>query len=394
MSTDAVVIVSGARTPMGGFQGSLSPVTAPELGAASIRAAVARAGLQPADVQEVIMGNVLPAGLRQGPARQAMRQAGLPDGTGATTINKLCGSGMKATMFGHDLIKAGSMDTVVAGGMESMSNAPYLLMKARGGYRMGHGDAPRDHMFFDGLEDAETGRLMGEFAQDMADEKGYSREAMDEFAIRSLSRARKAMEEGWLSAEIEPVTVRTRKGETEVRDDEQPHNASIEKIPTLRPAFRRDGTVTAANASSISDGASALVLMRESVAREKGVQPMARILGHATHSRHPSEFTVAPVGAIEKVLAKAGWQKEDVDLFEINEAFAMVAMMPIDELGLDPEKVNINGGACAQGHPIGSTGSRLIVTLMYALKRLGKKRGVAALCIGGGEATAVAIEVL
>ena len=394
MSTDAVVIVSGARTPMGGFQGSLSPVSAPELGAVSIRAAVARAGLQPADIQEVIMGNVLPAGLRQGPARQAMRQAGLPDGTGATTINKLCGSGMKATMFGHDLIKAGSMDTVVAGGMESMTNAPYLLLKARSGYRMGHGDAPKDHMFFDGLEDAETGRLMGEFAQDMADEKGYSREAMDEFAIRSLSRARKAMDEGWLDAEIEPVTVRTRKGETEVREDEQPHNASIEKIPTLRPAFRRDGTVTAANASSISDGASALVLMRESVAKEKGVQPMARILGHATHSRHPSEFTVAPVGAIEKVLAKAGWDKEDVDLFEINEAFAMVAMMPIDELGLDPEKVNINGGACAQGHPIGSTGSRLIVTLMYALKRLGKKRGVAALCIGGGEATAVAIEVL
>ena len=394
MSSDNVVIVSGARTPMGGFQGSLATVSAPELGAISISEAIRRAGLQPADVQEVIMGNVLPAGLKQGPARQAMRQAGLPDSTGATTINKLCGSGMKAAMFAHDLIKAGTNDVMVAGGMESMSNAPYLLLGARKGYRMGPGDAPQDHMFLDGLEDAETGRLMGSFAQDMADQKGYSREDMDNYAIQSLKRAKSAIEQGLLKDEVVPVTVKSRKGDIVVEHDEQPFNANIEKIPSLRPAFKKDGTVTAANASSISDGASALVLMRESEAEKRGLKPLARIVAHSTQSQHPSEFTCAPVGAIETLFAKTGWTKEDVDLFEINEAFAMVAMMPIRELGLDPEKVNIHGGACAQGHPVGSTGSRLLVTLMHSLKHYGKQRGVAALCIGGGEATAMAIEML
>ena len=391
---DSVVIVGGARTPMGGFMGSLSSVPAVDLGAIAIEEAINRAGIDKADVEDVTMGCVLPAGMKQGPARQAMRKAGLPDATGATTINKLCGSGMKATMFAHDAIKAGTVDIAVAGGMESMSNAPYVLEGARGGYRMGAGPAPQDHMFLDGLKDAETGKLMGAFAQEVADKKGYTREQMDEYAIRSLTRAKKAIEEGLNNAEIVPVTVKTRKGETVVDNDEQPFNANIEKIPTLRPAFAKDGTVTAANASSISDGASALVLMRESTAEEKGAKPIARIVAHSTNSQHPSEFTIAPVGAIEKVLDKAGWSKDDVDVFEINEAFAMVAMMPILDLGLDPEKVNIYGGACAQGHPVGSTGSRLIVTLMNALKNTGGKKGVAALCIGGGEATAVAIEML
>jgi acetyl-CoA C-acetyltransferase len=391
---DNVVIVGGARTPMGGFMGSLSTVPAVELGAIAIEEAINRAGIDKADVEDVTMGCVLPAGMKQGPARQAMRKAGLPDATGATTINKLCGSGMKATMFAHDAIKAGTVDIAVAGGMESMSNAPYVLEGARSGYRMGAGSAPQDHMFLDGLQDAETGKLMGAFAQEVADKKGYTREQMDEYAIRSLTRAKKAIEEGLNNAEIVPVTVKTRKGETVVDNDEQPFNANIEKIPTLRPAFAKDGTVTAANASSISDGASALVLMRESTAEEKGAKPIARIVAHSTNSQHPSEFTIAPVGAIEKVLAKAGWSKDDVDVFEINEAFAMVAMMPILDLGLDPEKVNIYGGACAQGHPVGSTGSRLIVTLMNALKNTGGKKGVAALCIGGGEATAIAIEML
>jgi len=391
---DNVVIVGGARTPMGGFMGSLSTVPAVELGAIAIEEAINRAGIDKADVEDVTMGCVLPAGMKQGPARQAMRKAGLPDATGATTINKLCGSGMKATMFAHDAIKAGTVDIAVAGGMESMSNAHYVLEGARSGYRMGAGSAPQDHMFLDGLQDAETGKLMGAFAQEVADQKGYTREQMDEYAIRSLTRAKKAIEEGLNTAEIVPVTVKTRKGETVVDNDEQPFNANIEKIPTLRPAFAKDGTVTAANASSISDGASALVLMRESTAEEKGAKPIARIVAHSTNSQHPSEFTIAPVGAIEKVLDKAGWSKDDVDVFEINEAFAMVAMMPIIDLGLDAEKVNIYGGACAQGHPVGSTGSRLIVTLMNALKNTGGKKGVAALCIGGGEATAVAIEML
>ena len=388
-----IVIVNGARTAMGGFQGSLSGVTAPELGAVTIKEAIARAGLQPTDIEEVIMGCVLPAGLKQGPDRQAMRKAGLPDSTGAVTINKLCGSGMKAVMQAADMIKAGSATYVVAGGMESMTNAPYVLPKARGGFRMGHGEI-KDHMFLDGLEDAETGRLMGSFAQDMANTKGYTREQMDDFAIRSLKRAQTAVNEGYFADEIVPVTVSTRKGDVVVDKDEQPFNANIDKIPTLRPAFAKDGTITAANASSISDGASALVLTSADNAATQGLNPLAKIVAYASNSQHPSEFTIAPVGAIQKVLDKAGWTAEEVDLWEINEAFAMVTMCPMDEFKLDPEKVNINGGACALGHPVGSTGSRIILTLIHALKRIGGKKGVAALCIGGGEATAVAIELI
>ncbi|AWV87193.1 thiolase family protein [Acinetobacter radioresistens] len=388
-----IVILNGARTAMGGFQGSLATKTAPELGAAVIKEAVSRAGLQAHDVEEVIMGCVLPAGLKQGPARQAMRLAGIPDSTGAVTINKLCGSGMKAVMQAADMIKAGSADIVVAGGMESMTNAPYLLPKARGGFRMGHGEI-KDHMFLDGLEDAETGRLMGSFAQDMANERGYTREQMDDFAIRSLKRAQTAITEGYFKDEIVPVTVSSRKGEAVVDQDEQPFNANIDKIPSLRPAFAKDGTITAANASSISDGASALVLCSDETAKQRGSQPLAKIIASASNSQHPSEFTIAPVGAVKKVLDKAGWTAADVDLWEINEAFAMVTMCPIDEFGLDPEKVNIHGGACALGHPVGSTGSRIILTLIHALKRTGGHKGVAALCIGGGEATAVAIEIL
>ncbi|WDZ50639.1 thiolase family protein [Acinetobacter vivianii] len=388
-----IVIVNGARTAMGGFQGALSGVTAPELGAVTIKEAIARSGLQPTDVEEVIMGCVLPAGLKQGPARQAMRKAGLPDSTGAVTINKLCGSGMKAVMQAADMIKAGSADIVVAGGMESMTNAPYVLPKARGGYRMGHGEI-KDHMFLDGLEDAETGRLMGSFAQDMANQRSYTREQMDDFAIRSLHRAQKAITEGYFKDEIVPVTVSTRKGDVVVDQDEQPLSAKIDKIPSLKPAFAKDGTITAANASSISDGASALLLTSSDVAAQRGLQPLAKIIATASNSQHPSEFTIAPVGAIEKVLKKAGWDAQEVDLWEINEAFAMVTMCPIDDFKLDAEKVNINGGACALGHPVGSTGSRIILTLIHALKRTGCKKGVAALCIGGGEATAVAIELI
>ncbi len=368
-----IVIVNGARTAMGGFQGSLSGLTAPELGAVTIKEAIARAGLQPTDVEEVIMGCVLPAGLKQGPARQAMRKAGLPDSTGAVTINKLCGSGMKAVMQAADMIKAGSAEVVVAGGMESMTNAPYVLPKARAGYRMGHGEI-KDHMFFDGLEDAETGRLMGSFAQDMANTRGYTREQMDDFAIRSLKRAQTAITEGYFKDEIVPVTVPSRKGDDLVDQDEQPLNAKIDKIPSLKPAFAKDGTITAANASSISDGASALVLTSSEVAAQRGLQPLAKIIATASNSQHPSEFTIAPVGAIEKVLKKAGWNAQDVDLWEINEAFAMVTMCPIDDFKLDAEKVNINGGACALGHPVGSTGSRIILTLIHALKRTGGKK--------------------
>jgi len=393
MTDIVIVIVNGARTAMGGFQGALSGVTAPELGAVTIKEAIARSGLQPTDVEEVIMGCVLPAGLKQGPARQAMRKAGLPDSTGAVTINKLCGSGMKAVMQAADMIKAGSADIVVAGGMESMTNAPYVLPKARGGYRMGHGEI-KDHMFLDGLEDAETGRLMGSFAQDMANQRSYTREQMDDFAIRSLHRAQKAITEGYFKDEIVPVTVSTRKGDVVVDQDEQPLSAKIDKIPSLKPAFAKDGTITAANASSISDGASALVLTSSDVAAQRGLQPLAKIIATASNSQHPSEFTIAPVGAIEKVLKKAGWDAQEVDLWEINEAFAMVTMCPIDDFKLDAEKVNINGGACALGHPVGSTGSRIILTLIHALKRTGGKKGVAALCIGGGEATAVAIELI
>lgn len=391
--SDPIVIVNGARTPMGGFQGSLSACSAPELGATAIKEAVSRAGLQPADIQEVIMGCVLPAGLKQGPARQASLQAGLPEATGCTTINKLCGSGMKAAMMAHDLIKAGSNDIMIAGGMESMTNAPYVMEKARAGLRMGHAEV-KDHMFLDGLEDAETGRLMGSFAQEVADKKSLTREDMDAFAIASLERANKAIAEGSFDAEIVPVTIKTRKGEQTVTFDEQPGNAKIDKIPQLRPAFSKDGTVTAANASSISDGASALVLMKESTAKAKGLAPLARIVGHSTQSQHPSEFTMAPIGSLQSLLNKTGWSVEDVDLFEINEAFAMVTMMAMNEFNIPHEKVNVYGGACALGHPVGSSGSRIILTLIHALKQHGKTRGIASLCIGGGEATAMALEII
>lgn len=388
-----IVIVDAVRTAMGGFQGSLASCTAPDLGAVTIQHAVARSGLSVTDIDEVIFGCVLPAGLKQGPARQAMRQAGLPDSTGATTINKICGSGMKAVMQAADAIQAGSAQIVVAGGMESMSNALYLLDKARAGFRMGHGKVT-DHMFQEGLEDAETGLSMGVLAQDMADKKNYTREQQDEYAIRSLNRAVAAIQNGYFKNEIVPVTVHSRKGEVIVDQDEQPLNAKIEKISSLRPAFKKDGTITAANASSISDGASALVITSDVVAAERGLKPLATVVAYATHSQHPSEFTLAPVGAIQKVLDKAGWSVTDVDLWEINEAFAMVTMLAIDAFDLDPAKVNIQGGACALGHPLGSSGSRIIVTLIHALKRIGAKKGVASLCIGGGEATAVAVELI
>ena len=393
MSDQSIVIVGGARTPMGGFQGSLSSISAVDLGAISIREAVARAGIAATDVDEVIMGCVLPAGLKQGPARQASLNAGLPAATGCTTINKLCGSGMKAVMQAHDALKAGSNSIMVAGGMESMSNAPYIIEKARSGLRMGHGEI-KDHMFFDGLEDARTGRLMGSFAQDTADQYGLTREDMDAYAIESLKRAQAAIENGTLASEIVPVTVKTRKGEVVVKDDEQPLNANLDKIPSLKPAFKKDGTVTAANASSISDGASALVMMTAAEAERRGLKPLARIVAHATQSQDPSEFTLAPIGAMTNLFNKTGWSAADVDLFEINEAFAMVAMLAMREHGLDHAKVNIYGGACAQGHPVGSTGSRIIITLINALQQTGGKRGVASLCIGGGEATAVAIELV
>jgi acetyl-CoA C-acetyltransferase len=391
--SDAVYIIDGARTPMGGLMGELSTLSAVNLGEVAIRSALEKSNLSGDDIDEVIMGCVLPSGLRQGPARQAAIDAGIPDSVGATTINKLCGSGMKSVMLSHDLIRAGTNQVMVAGGMESMSNAPYLLPKARGGLRMGHGEL-QDCMFTDGLEDAKTGRLMGAFAQDVADQHQLTREGMDEYAIGSLRRAMAAIESGALTAEIAPVTVKHRRGETIIDTDEQPGNANIDKIPQLKPAFKADGTVTAANSSSISDGASALVLASETAVAEKGLKPMAKILGHTTHSRHPSEFTLAPIDAIKTLLDRLNWQASDVDLFEINEAFAMVTMLAIKEVGIDPDKVNVNGGACAQGHPIGSTGSRIIVSLIHALKRRGLNRGIASLCIGGGEATAVAVELV
>lgn len=382
--SDNVYVLGAARTPIGSFQGVLASLSAPDLGAHAMSAALNQSGLAVDSVNEVIMGNVISAGLKQAPARQAMRNAGLPDSCHALTVNKVCGSGMKATMLGHDLIRSGSADVVITGGMESMTNAPYLLTKARAGQRMGHGQM-FDSMFTDGLEDAETGGAMGAFAQSTADDYQLTREAMDAYAIQSLERARAAMTGGQLADEIAAMDVA---GGT-VAEDEQPGRAKVEKIPTLRPAFKADGTITAANSSSISDGASALVLGGDSAGN--GGTPMARIVGHSTHSQHPSEFTIAPVGAIGKLLAKLGWTADDVDLFEINEAFAMVTMLAISELKLDPERVNIYGGACAQGHPIGSTGSRLIVTLAHAMQRLDLKRGIAALCIGGGEATAIAL---
>ena len=388
-----IVIVAATRAPMGSFQGSLSGLSAPDLGAVAIQAALKQTNIPVDEIDEVIMGCVLPAGVKQGPARQAMRKAGLPDHVGATTINKVCGSGMKAAMLASDAIKADSIKIAVVGGMESMSNAPYLLPKARTGYRMGHGQVI-DHMFMDGLEDAYTGRAMGSFAQGMADQKSYTREQMDEFAIRSLTRAQKAIQEGYFEAEIVPVTVTTRQGDVVVDTDENPGNAKIDKIPTLRPAFAKDGTITAANSSSISDGASALLITSEQEAKQRGLKVLAEIKAYTTNSQLPEEFTIAPVGAIEKLLKKVGWSADEVDLWEINEAFAMVTMAAIDAFKLDPEKVNINGGACALGHPLGSSGSRIIVTLIHALKRLGKRKGIAALCIGGGEATAIAIEIV
>ena len=393
MSADPIVIVGMARTPMGGFNGVLSDATGPELGASAIRAALERSGVPSADVDEVIMGCVLPHGQRQGPARQAAIYAGIPDAAGATTINKLCGSGMKAAMLAFDQIKAGTNQIMVAGGMESMSRAPYLLPKARTGLRMGHGEL-QDAMFTDGLEDAKTGRLMGAFAQDVADQFQVTREDMDDYAIKSLQKALAAIENDALTDEIVPVEISTRAGKVVISIDEQPGKANLDKIKTLKPAFKADGTVTAANSSSISDGASALVLASSDAVTSNGLKPLAKILGHSTHSRHPSEFTLAPIDAIQKLLTKVGWSLADVDLFEINEAFAMVTMLAIREVGIDPDKVNIYGGACAQGHPIGSTGSRLIVTLVHALKRQGLTRGIAALCIGGGEATAIAIELV
>ncbi len=380
-----IYIASAARTPVGSFQGSLSSLSAPELGAQAIKASLTQSHIVGSEVNEVIMGNVVGAGLKQAPARQAMRNSGLSDSCGATTINKVCGSGMKAIMLAADLLKAESSETIVAGGMESMSNAPYLIPKARSGLRMGHQEM-QDALFLDGLEDAETGGSMGSFAQNTADEYQLTRQDMDEYAIQSVTRARKAIQEKSLESEISPIET----GKETVCDDEQPGRAKLDKISSLRPAFKTDGTITAANSSSISDGASSLILTsNESVL---STDPLARIVGHSTHSIHPSQFTIAPVGAIEKLTSKLGWQLEEVDLFEINEAFAMVTMIAIQELNLDPEKVNIYGGACAQGHPIGSTGSRLVVTLAHAMKRLDMKKGIAALCIGGGEATAVALE--
>lgn len=393
-ATDPVVIVDGARTPMGSFQGDLKDITAPALGAAAIKGALERAGVKPEDVQEVIMGCVLPAGMGQAPARQAAHGAGIPWDAGATTINKMCGSGMKATMLANDMIRAGVNDVMISGGLESMTNAPYLMLKARAGLRMGH-DKVWDHMFLDGLEDAyEPGRLMGTYAEDTAQHYQFTREAQDDFAIASLKRAKTANEDGSFAHEIEPVTVKTRKGEVTVDHDEQPFNAQLEKIPTLRPAFRQDGTVTAANSSSISDGAAALVLMKLSEAEKRGLTPRAKILGHSTHAQEPAWFTTAPVHAIGKLLDRLDWQARDVDLYEINEAFAVVTMAAMREHDLPHDKVNIHGGACALGHPVGASGARILVTLMNALEKTDQKRGVASLCIGGGEATAVAIERL
>ena len=389
---DPIVIVDGARTPMGSFQGDLSGATAPELGATSIKAALTRAGIAAEDIEDVIMGCVLPAGLKQAPARQASLGAGIPEAAGCTTINKMCGSGMKAIMLAHDQLLAGSNDVMVAGGLESMSNAPYLLPKVRTGLRMGHGEV-QDHMFIDGLEDAyEPGKLMGHFAEKTATHYQFTRQAQDDFAITSLQRAQQAMQSGAFDTEIEAVTIKTRKGNKTISADEQPPKADLERIPALRPAFDPDGTVTAANASSISDGAAAVVLMRQSEADRRGLSPRARILAHASHAQAPAWFTTAPVYAMEKLLTKVGWQSNEVDLFEINEAFACVTMAAMHELGLDHEKVNVYGGACALGHPVGASGARIVVTLMNALERHSLKTGVASLCIGGGEATAIAIE--
>lgn len=392
MQEDPIVIAGMARTPMGSFQGSLATVSAPELGSVAIKSALERAGVAPEAISEVVMGCVLAAGQGQAPARQAAIGAGIPTDVGATTVNKMCGSGMKATMFGYDMILAGSAEITVTGGLESMSNTPYLLPKVRKGLRMGHSQV-QDHMFTDGLEDAyDKGQLMGVFAENTAEKYQFTREAQDDFAIRSLRRGKLANEDGSFDAEMAPVTIRGRKGETVVSQDEQPFKADIDKIPNLKPAFRKGGTVTPANSSSISDGASALILMRRSEAERRGLTPLANIVAHATHSQDPAWFTTAPVGAISKVLEKTGWSKDEVELFEINEAFAVVTMAAMKEHGLSADQVNIHGGACAMGHPVGSSGSRIICTLVGAMQKYEVNKGIAALCIGGGEATAVAIE--
>jgi acetyl-CoA C-acetyltransferase len=394
MNPDPIVIVAAARTPMGAFQGELKSFAAPELGAAAIRAAVERAKIRPEDVQEVLMGCVLPAGQGQAPARQASLGAGLPLAAGCTTVNKMCGSGMKAAMLAHDVLLTEKDFVIVAGGMESMTNAPYLLPKARAGLRMGHGQVI-DHMFYDGLEDAyDKGKLMGVFAEDCAQKFSFSRQAQDEFAIASLERAQKANKQGGFAWEITPIAIKAGKDEKFIEMDEQPFKANFEKIPTLKPAFRKDGTVTAANSSSISDGAAALVLMRRSTAERRGLTPLALIAGHSTHAQEPGLFTTAPVGAIAKLFERTGWSAKNVDLYEINEAFAVVTMAAMKEHGLPHDKVNVHGGACALGHPIGASGARIVVTLIGALRKYGLKRGVASLCIGGGEATAMAVELV
>ena len=387
--TDSVVIVAAKRTPIGAFQGVLAGATAPQLGATAAAAAIAASGLQPADIQEVIMGCVLPAGLGQAPARQAAIAAGIPTSTPATTINKMCGSGLKAIMMAADQIRSGDVHTVLAGGLESMTNAPYLLLKARGGYRMGHGEI-LDHMFYDGLQSPWDGQLMGCFAEATADKYGFTREAQDAFAAESVRRALLAVEGGLFEAEIAPVTVKGRKGEVVVSRDETPFTCDIARIPQLKPAFRKDGTVTAASSSSISDGASAVVLMSESAARARGLKPLARVVSYTSHAQAPEWFTTAPTGAIRKLFERTGWAAGDVDLYEVNEAFAGVAMAAQHELGLDHARLNVHGGACALGHPVGATGARIVTTLLHALAR----RGVASLCIGGGEATAIALEML
>ncbi len=399
MLNDPVVIVSAARTPLGAFQGELKDFTAAQLGAAAIRAAVERSGLKPEQVQEVIMGCVLPAGQGQAPARQAALGAGLPLSTGCTTVNKMCGSGMKAAMFAHDLLSAGTNDIMVAGGMESMTNAPYLLPKARSGYRMGHQQVI-DHMFLDGLEDAYArdekggGKLMGSFAEDCAAKYSFTRAEQDKFAIASLERAQSANKNGAFAWEITPLAIKAGKNERFIEQDEQPFKANFEKIPTLKPAFRKDGTVTAANSSSISDGAAALVMMRRSTADKLGLAPLATVVAHSTHSHEPGWFTTAPVGAIKKLFDATGWTSGKVDLYEINEAFAVVTLAAMKEHGLAHDRVNVHGGACALGHPIGASGARILVTLIGALRKTGGRRGVATLCIGGGEATAMAIELV
>jgi acetyl-CoA C-acetyltransferase len=394
MNNDPVVIVGYARTPMGGFLGDLKNLTAPQLGSAAIKAAIERAGIAPADIQEVIMGNVLPAGQGQAPARQASLGAGLPESVGCTTINKVCGSGMKAAMLANDLIEFGTNDIMLVGGMESMSNAPYLLPKARAGLRLGHAEV-KDHMFLDGLEDAyDRGRLMGTYAEDCAAKYQFTREAQDRYAITSLTRAQDAIKNGSFEREIVPVTVKNGRTETTVSVDEQPLKANPDKIPNLRPAFRKDGTVTAANSSSISDGGAALVLMKLSEAEKRGLTPVAKIVAHATHSQQPQWFTTAPVGAITKLFQKTGWDNKSTELFEINEAFAVVAMAAMHDPDLAHDKVNVHGGACALGHPLGCSGARIMVTLLAALEKYGAQRGIASLCIGGGEATAIALEML